>query len=228
MAHEVIPLFPTPLFVTEIQGFTDEELEFVKQSSLYARYKDEPGRCVGSDRFDIIHLPEMSRVCDFVQTQLNLYAREVMSISNQLFPTISWLNRTTTGAYHYQHHHVNSIVSGVLYFTEDPAPIEFHTDKNCVWGPLKMFPTKYNQYNTHSTTVEIKQGTLLIFPSYLEHSVMRSLADTDRISLSFNTWINGTIGLLDKTSFLNLDAPTLKFESKDNLNVLIERQRLQK
>ena len=60
MAHEVIPLFPTPLFVAEIQGFTNEELEFVKQSSLYARYKDEPGRLVGSDRFDIIHLPEMS------------------------------------------------------------------------------------------------------------------------------------------------------------------------
>ena len=91
-----------------------------------------------------------------------------------------------------------------------------------------MFPIKYNQYNTHSTTVEIKQGTLLIFPSYLEHSVMRSLADTDRISLSFNTWINGTIGLLDKTSFLNLDAPTLKFEPKDNFDVLIEQQRLQK
>ena len=228
MTYEVIPLFPTPLFVAEIQGFTNEELEFVKQSSLYAQYKDEPGRLVGSDRFDIMHLPEMSRVCDFVQTQLNLYAQEVMSISNRLFPTISWLNRTSTGAYHYQHHHVNSIVSGVLYFTEDPAPIEFHTDKNCVWHPLKMFPTKYNQYNTHSTTIEIKQGTLLMFPSYLEHSVMRSIAETDRISLSFNTWIDGTIGLLDKTSFLNLDAPTLKFEPKDNLNVLIERQRLQK
>jgi hypothetical protein len=57
---------------------------------------------------------------------------------------------------------------------------------------------------------------------------MRSVADTDRISLSFNTWIDGTIGQLDKTSFLNLDDPTLKFEPKDNLNVLIERQRLQK
>jgi len=228
MVYEVIPLFPTPLFVTEIQRFTTEELEFVKQASLYSRYQDNPGRLVGSDRYDIIHLPEMSRICTFIQQQLNLYANEVMSISNQLFPTISWLNRTSTGAYHYQHHHVNSIVSGVLYFTEDPAPIEFHTDKNCVWGPLKMSPTKYNQYNTHSTTVEIKQGTLLIFPSYLEHSVMRSVADTDRISLSFNTWINGTIGLLDKTSFLNLDAPTLKFEPKDNLNVLIEKQRLQK
>ncbi len=228
MTYEVIPLFPTPLFVAEIQEFTTKELEFVKQPSLYARYKDEPGRLVGSDRFDIIHLSEMSRVRDFVQTQLNLYAKEVMSISNQLFPTISWLNRTTTGAYHYQHHHVNSIVSGVLYFTENPSPIEFHVDKNCVWTPLKMFPTSYNQYNTPSTTVDIKQGTLLMFPSYLEHSVMRSMANTDRISLSFNTWINGTIGLLDKTSFLNLDAPTLKFEPEDNLNVLIERQRLQK
>ena len=29
MTHEVIPLFPTPLFVAEIQGFTKEELEFV-------------------------------------------------------------------------------------------------------------------------------------------------------------------------------------------------------
>ena len=228
MTHDVIPLFPTPLFVTEIQGFTNEELEFVKQTSLYSRYKDQQGKLVGSDRFDIIHLPEMSRICSFIQKQLDLYAKEIMSIPNQLFPTISWLNIVQPGAYHYQHHHVNSIVSGVLYFTENPAPIEFHTEQNCVRNPLKMFPTKYNQYNTHSTTVEIKQGTVLIFPSYLEHSVMRSVADSDRISLSFNTWINGTIGLLDKTSFLNLDAPTLKFEPKDNLNKLVEGQRLQK
>ena len=142
-----------------------------------------------------------------------------MCIKNELFPTISWLNRTTKNAYHYQHHHVNSIASGVLYFTEDPTPIELHTEKTCAWTCLKIMPTQYNQYNSNSNLIEVKQGTLLIFPAYLEHSVPKSTSTTDRISLAFNTWTSGTIGLLDKTSFLNLNNPRLENEPYNNLNV---------
>ena len=225
--HDVIPLFPTPLYITELEGgFTNEEISFVHQTDLYSHYANQEGMCVGSDRFDIIHMPEMARIKKFVQEHLNNYSKNIMCIDNELFSTISWLNRTTKNAYHYQHNHVNSIASGTLYFTKDPAPIEFHVDKNCIWGTLKMFPTQYNQFNTYSTLVEVKQGTLVIFPPYLEHSVIRTTSNVDRISMAFNTWIDGTVGLLDKTSFLNLNNPKLDKESKDNLNVVIQNNRV--
>jgi len=222
---DVIPLFPSPLYVTEIEGFTDDELKFVHRTDLYSKYENTDGILVGSDRFDILQSPELHRIKSFIKHHLQNYATDVMCVENELFPTIAWLNRTKKGAYHYQHHHVNSIASGVLYFTEDPAPIEFHTDQTCSWSTLKIFPKKYNQFNTHSNIIEVKKGTLIIFPSYLEHSVIRTSNNIDRISLSFNSWISGTIGLLNQTSYLNLDSPTLENEEKDNLNILKERKK---
>ncbi len=223
--HEVIPLFPSPLYVTELESFTPQELRYVHREDLYSKYNAEEGTLVGSDRFDILQAPEMYRIKSFIQTHLTNYSENVMCVENDLFPTIAWLNRTKKGAYHYQHHHVNSIASGVIYFTDNPAPIEFHTDRTCAWSTLKMFPKKYNQYNTHSNIIEVKKGTLIIFPSYLEHSVLRTTSDVERISLSFNTWISGRIGLLNQTSFLNLDSPNLLDEPKENLNILTEKKK---
>jgi uncharacterized protein (TIGR02466 family) len=223
--YDVIPIFPSPLYVAEIDSFTPQELRFVHRTDLYSKYENTDGILVGSDRFDILQAPELYRIKSFIQTHLNNYASNVMCVDNELFPTIAWLNRTKKGAYHYQHHHVNSIASGVLYFTDDPAPIEFHTNQTCAWSTLKVFPKNYNQFNTHSNIIEVKKGTLIIFPSYLEHSVIRTTNDLDRISLSFNTWISGTIGLLNQTSYLNLDSPTLVNEPKDNLNILNERKK---
>ena len=223
--HEVIPLFPSPLYVTEIEDFTPQELRFVHREDLYSKYDNTEGTLVGSDRFDILQAPEMYRIKSFIQTHLNNCATNVMCVENDLFPTIAWLNRTKKGAYHYQHHHVNSIASGVIYFTDKPAPIEFHTDRTCAWSTLKIFPKTYNQYNTHSNIIEVKKGTLIIFPSYLEHSVLRTTNDIERISLSFNTWISGKIGLLNQTSFLNLDSPNLLDEPRENLNILEEKKK---
>lgn len=222
---DVISLFPSPLYVAQIDSFSNEELEYVHQNELYSKYENSDGILVGSDNFDILLKPEMSRIKSFVQSHLDNYAENIMCVENKLFPTISWLNRTRKNAYHYQHHHVNSIASGVLYFTDNPAPIEFHIDKTCAWSTLKIFPKKYNQFNTHSNIIEVKKGTLIIFPSYLEHSVMKTTNSIDRISLSFNTWISGSIGLLNQTSFLNLDFPTLENEPKENLNILNERKK---
>lgn len=216
--HQVIPLFPTPLYAAQLPGVTAEELEFVHRTDLYSRYQNQPGLCVGSDQFDILNMPQMRRIKTFVQQHLDQYSQTVMCVSNCLFPTISWLNRTTTNAYHYQHHHVNSLASGIFYFTPDPTPLELHVEKTCAWTCLKMFPTVHNQYNTAANLIEIKQGTLLLFPAYLQHSVPRSVSAHDRISLAFNTWTSGSMGLLDQTSYLNLDNATLINEPNLNVN----------
>ena len=40
--------------------------------------------------------------------------------------------------------------------------------------------------NTDQVVVRVANGTLLIFPSYLEHSVDATLCEEERISVSFN------------------------------------------
>ena len=43
-----------------------------------------------------------------------------------------------------------------------------------------------NQYNSETAGIEIEEGDLLLFPSYLPHKVSKNESDDDRIVISFN------------------------------------------
>jgi uncharacterized protein (TIGR02466 family) len=217
---EIIMLFPTPLQASQYDDLTQSEIDFVKQEKLYSSKQRLPNRTVGTDLFNILDYPEMQRIKLFIQGQLDEFATKIISIDNKLFPTLSWANRSPKGADHYRHRHVNSIVSGVFYLTDNPTPIEFYSDMSIVNQPLRFKPNQFNPFNTHINMIEVKKGTLVLFPSYLEHGVGRNVQDHERLSLSFNTWIDGSIGNLEESSYLNLDDPTFKNENKSNLNIM--------
>jgi uncharacterized protein (TIGR02466 family) len=45
----------------------------------------------------------------------------------------------------------------------------------------------WNDMTSGTANYKAKQGTLLIFPSWVEHSVTANFTQEDRISISFNT-----------------------------------------
>jgi len=217
---EVIMLFPTPLQVAQYDDLTDTEINFVKQEKLYWAGQRPTNRNVGTDQYTILDCAEMQTIKLFIQEQLNDFVTRIMSIDNKLFPTLSWVNRAPKGTSHYRHKHVNSIISGVLYLSDNPTPIEFYNDISIVTQPLTFKPKEFNPFNTHINMIEVKKGTLLLFPSYLEHGVGRNIQEHDRLSLSFNTWVNGSLGNLEESSYLNLNDPTFKNENPNNLNIM--------
>lgn len=50
-----------------------------------------------------------------------------------------------------------------------------------------------NLYNSRSWSVTPEKGSMLIFPSNVEHMVEEYLGDTPRVSLAFNTFIRGNV-----------------------------------
>ncbi|HEY2928428.1 putative 2OG-Fe(II) oxygenase, partial [Piscinibacter sp.] len=52
--------------------------------------------------------------------------------------------------------------------------------------------------NTDQVVVRVRDGTLLLFPSYLEHSVDANASDAERISLSFNLMFSSFTERLSK------------------------------
>lgn len=218
---EIVGIFPTPLYVAKIEPqLTDEEIKFVHQDHLYSSRKILARHTVNSDSQAMLNFFELKRIKEFIQSSLDNYAETVLSIENKLFPTLCWTNRTPPGAGHYSHHHSNSLVSGVFYFTPNPTPIEFFTEKTVSHTPLKLIPKKFNQYNTYTNIIHVTQGTLIIFPSYLDHSVSENIQTHDRISLSFNTWIDGAIGNLEESSYINFNDLTLENEPPGNLDIM--------
>jgi uncharacterized protein (TIGR02466 family) len=98
-----------------------------------------------------------------------------------------WANANAPGASHRVHHHPNNFLSGVYYVQVGPGAdtINFH-DPRPQTGIIRPPVTELSAENTDQVVVQVEDGTLLVFPAYLEHSVSPNESTDVRISVSFN------------------------------------------
>lgn len=102
----------------------------------------------------------------------------------------SWINYFQPGNSEAEHNHYGNYISGVYYVQAMPETgnFEFYdpAKQKTMWQSLHAPAIK----NLHS--YQPKTGRMLMFPSYLDHSVLRNLTSSTRISIAFN--INYTKG----------------------------------
>ena len=98
-----------------------------------------------------------------------------------------WANIYAVGACHRIHSHPNNFLSGVYYVSTRPGAdtINFH-DPRIQTGILRPPVTELTTANTDQVVIRVFDGTLLLFPSYLQHSVDVNRSNDPRVSVSFN------------------------------------------
>ena len=98
-----------------------------------------------------------------------------------------WANVLARGATHRMHSHPNNFLSGAYYVRTHPGAdsINFH-DPRAQARIIRPPVVELTAENTDQVVVRVKNGTLLLFPSYLEHSVDANASEEERVSLSFN------------------------------------------
>jgi uncharacterized protein (TIGR02466 family) len=91
------------------------------------------------------------------------------------------------GASHKLHSHPNNFLSGVYYVRtgEGADTINFH-DPRSQASVIRPPVVELTGENTDQVVVRVSDGMLLLFPSWLEHSVDANRSDKERISISFN------------------------------------------
>ena len=106
--------------------------------------------------------------------------------SNKMF----LINKVTKGGSHNKHTHPAAVISGCFYLkcSENSAPLVFSDPRE--YYKYISYPQLLNK-NTHSClypdfVVPIKQGMILLWPSWLEHEVPYSTDDNERITIAFN------------------------------------------
>ena len=102
----------------------------------------------------------------------------------------SWFITNRKGDYNVSHVHPNSFLSGVFYLKtyEDAGDLVFHHHaKNIDYHkqPKDAFKENVN-YNSDYWRVTPEDGDLIVFPSFLTHSVEENKNDFQRMVLSFN------------------------------------------
>ena len=109
-------------------------------------------------------------------------------LENQIVKiTNIWTIVNEKGAFNERHQHGNSDLSAayyvkapkdcgeIVFYDPRPAPVYYHPENN-----------KPNQLNATINSVNPVEGGLVLFPSYLDHSVNANKSDQERIVISFN------------------------------------------
>jgi len=187
---EVISLFPTLVWKHQL---SDAELEAHRAAVLKLLRADPsplPGLSAGESwqsETTLHRCPELRALI----TRFERAARAALAslhIGAASFEvTGCWANVNARGASHPIHHHPNNFLSGVYYIRVGPGAdtINFH-DPRPQTGIIRPPVTQLSAHNTDLVVVQVKDGTLLLFPAYLEHSVSPNESPDPRISVSFN------------------------------------------
>lgn len=98
-----------------------------------------------------------------------------------------WANINAPGSSHRMHTHPNNFLSGVYYVQvqERADTINFH-DPRPETAVIRPPVSELTAYNTDQVVVTVATGMLLVFPSWLPHSVDTNCSEHTRISVSFN------------------------------------------
>jgi len=194
MIHHI---FPCPVYIIK----RDSDLTPIEENEIEQIVKDGMRPNVGntiSINSNIFN-DKLKNLKQFCEQHLNIYVKEVINPKEEqdFYITQSWLNITKSGEYHHDHSHQNSIVSGVFYVsTEEEDQIRFTDLNNKIKSLLKIKQKEWNLWNSAHWFFPSITNELLLFPSWLDHAVIErnKQATTDRISISFNTFVKGTLG----------------------------------
>lgn len=97
-----------------------------------------------------------------------------------------WANSNGPGDYNKSHIHPNAFLSGTYYVKVPPESgnIEFYDPVR--ERAMYAFPTKPEAVARKKIEYKCRNGLLLIFPSWLSHSVQANRSNDTRISIAFN------------------------------------------
>lgn len=201
-SSDVVSLFPTLVWKIQLRAEVHEPIDASALGLLQLLRQGQPELKPG-DAWQSGHAlhrrEELHALCDCV----NRAAASVLQFLRIGEPAIEttgcWMNQYAPGAAHRAHSHPNNFLSAVYYVRTRPGAdsINFH-DPRSQAGVIRPPATELTAANTDQVVVRVKDGTLLVFPSYLFHSVDANASGEPRISLSFNLMFSAFPAALSK------------------------------
>ena len=198
----VTGLFPVPIYQTILnRELTTEEINFFNQLE-----KRKNSYNNNSKNNYVLDEKPLATLKDELFLRVEDYFQKIIRPKDNVTPYItqSWVNWTKTGEEHHKHAHSNSLFSGVFYIDADEEYDSIVFFKRNTYESLSIESSEYHVFNSESWTFSVKTGDIILFPSSLSHKVESKIGNNLRTSLSFNTFIKGTIGKKNNLTELKL------------------------
>ena len=186
-------LFPTPVWTIQLNHYkniNEQMYKFIKSKQKNDEIGIKKSNVKGwhSKDFDLndkepqnfiaFILPSIEKVMNDMNWEKN---KQIAKVNNM------WAIINKGGSANLRHQHGNSTISGAYYVRApiNSGDIVFYDPRP---APVYSYPNVVspNLLNAQVNGVSPKEGSLVLFPSYLDHSVNENLSNEERIVISFN------------------------------------------
>tara|TARA_B100000886_G_C20394578_1_gene479759 strand:+ start:913 stop:1515 length:603 start_codon:yes stop_codon:yes gene_type:complete len=189
--------FPTPVWALQLENYknvNEEMYAYIKQEQNIDKDGVSKSNIKGWHSKDFnLNEPEPQNFISLILPSIEQLMidmnwdkkKQKVKINNM------WAIINVGGSANLRHQHGNSTISGayyvrapkncgdIIFYDPRPAPVYSH--------PNAVSP---NSLNAQVNGITPKEGALVLFPSYLDHSVNENLSNEERIVISFNIIIN--------------------------------------
>ena len=221
---ELLSIFPTPVVKFKVPG---ELMDLVPDlKNRLNQYPRKTETHIISANSYVLHSTGLEALKSWLTARTTEFMRLVLTIDSSATITQSWVNKNTPDQYTHQHPHQNSIVSGVFYMDvpDGNALLVFHKRDNGGDGYFVIEPKYYGDegrdytFSSKTYKLPVSTGELVLFPSWLIHSVPVNKTESDRWSLSFNSMTTENLGSSARlTEFIYPKSSSVFFNEQPNL-----------
>lgn len=200
-------LFPSAIYYSPLSASGTKVLnkELLKES-LKFREIDDAGIAWSKANYrggytsygSIGHLHEVSPTFEELKTEVDKHVRKYIQAlemdvnPKQIQMRTCWINIMPHGTSHTMHIHPLSVFSGT-YYVQTPkncSAIKFEDPRMVAFMASPPRKSKAKEANQRFVELKPEAGHLILFESWMRHEVPVHLADTERISISFNyDWV---------------------------------------
>ena len=192
---ELLPIFSTPVWMSVYPDFEEHKDAFL---TSVRNFKEKNPQGENKSNITGYHSPEtlqgeaeLRPLFQYVCEMALQAVQDLNFVPNNLFLTSAWVNFNDTRECMNSEHVHGEILSGVFYLKAPPESGKFvisNPGLNRLWGGCNLIKEK-NQFTGEMMRIEPEEGSILLFPSYLPHSVETNHHDDERISISFNLMV---------------------------------------
>ena len=194
---EILPAFSKPIAWVDLK-LSDECYKNIatafEQSNIEIHEDDGEGSALGlSKDIHVLNNPVLKDFKKIINNTVKDYWYNDLKIENDFSITTSWFTLLKDGAKADWHSHANSFLSGVFYFGDYFSELKFINFNT--GNSYACSVNEYNIYNSKEWILKPKKGLLILFPSELHHSIVKS--NIERTSMAFNIIPVGDYGAND-------------------------------
>ena len=191
-------VWPTLLIRRRLPGFEQPTAELAADIQAQEAHERDLTARYQSQDFFVRDLPAVRWLKDQIDDTTAAFLEQHGVRQRRTWTIFGWYNVNRRGDHHAPHTHPRCYLSGTYYVSvpparSDAAPPDAHPSSISFYDPrtaANMIAPEGDPDRRSTHVVHPSPGTLLMWPSPVQHYVHPNLSDEQRISISFNVIIN--------------------------------------